>query len=187
MNAEVLSQLLAEIQPALVAAVTDDVRDHVVKLRSQGKEFYGYALLPGEPYDIHSLVAVTNSEGDIKVPLTDNQYRYYRFSVDEWMHWDQNEFAKAKALLTGANKRFTSIHTPTPGNYEMDEFEVAYSNGLLGAIVSGLNAAKNAGVFGDEEPFLVVWISDSDEAIMTESVKQLNSPAIANEFMVEFG
>lgn len=187
MNAEVLSKLLAEIQPALVAAVTDGIRNHVAKLRSQGKEFYGYALLPGEPYDIHSLVAVTNNEDDIKVPTTDDQYHYYRFSVDEWEEWHQNEFASVKALLTGANKRFALMHPAAPSNCIMDKFEVAYSNGLLGAIVDGINATKTSGVFGDNAPFLVVWISDSDEAVIIESVKHLNSPAIANEFMMEFG
>jgi hypothetical protein len=150
-------------------------------------EFYGYALLPGEPYDIHSLVAVTNSEGDIKVPPTDNQYRYYRFSVDEWAHWDHNEFVTANALLADASKRFASLHTPIPGNYEMDEIEVAYSKGLLEALVSGLNAAKATGVFGGKDPFLVVWLSDSDETIMTESVRHLNPLAIADEFIAEFG
>jgi hypothetical protein len=187
LNTEAVNNFLAEIQPALIAAVTDGVRAHVAKLQPQEMKFYGYALLPGEPYDISSLVVATNSEGDIKVPPTDDQYRYYRFSVDEWMHWDHNEFVAAKALLTDANKRFASMHTPTLGNYEMDEFEIAYSNGLLKALVSGLNIAKAAGVFGGKAPFLVVWISDSDETIMTESVKHLNAPAIANEFMAEFG
>ena len=150
-------------------------------------EFYGYALLPGEPYDINCLVAVTNCEGEIKVPPNDDQYRYYRFSVDEWVHWDHDEFGAANALLADANKQFASLHTPTPGNFEMDEIEVAYSKGLLEAFVSGLNVAKATGTFGSKEPFLVVWVSDSEETIMTESVRRLNSPAIVNEFIAVFG
>lgn len=187
MNTEPVTSLLAEIQPALISTVSDGVREHVERLRSQGVEFYGYALLPGEPYDIHSLVAVTNSEGDIKVPPHDDQYRYSRFSVDEWVHWDHDEFGATNALLADANKRFASLHTPTPGSFEMDEVEVAYSKGLLEAFVSGLNVAKATGTFGSKESFLVVWISDSGETIMTESVRRLNSLAIVNEFMAEFG
>src|SRR5262249_21637470 len=75
-----LREGLDEPSPALTEAVAEGVAAHVDTLRSRGIEFYGYALLPGEPYDIHRLVAVTNTEADIKVPPTDEHYRYYRYS-----------------------------------------------------------------------------------------------------------
>lgn len=103
MNTETVTSLLAEIRPPLILAVSEGVRKHVARLQSQGIEFYGYALVPVEPYGIHSLVAVTNGEGDIKVPPNDGQYSYYRFSVDEWAHWDHDEFCAANALLADAN------------------------------------------------------------------------------------
>jgi len=182
-----LLRWLAEPRPALAAAVAEGVRAHVAKLRSRGIEFYGYALLPGEPYDIHSLVAVTNTEADIKVPWTDGQYRYYRYCVDEWAHWHRDGFAAANALLVEANERFKSMHSKDAGDYMMDEFEVAHANALLDAVVRGLGSAKHAGVFGRAEPFLVVWISDSGHQIMAESVQRLNSAAVAKEFLREFG
>jgi hypothetical protein len=149
--------------------------------------FYGYALLPGEPYDIHSLVAVTNTEADIKVPRTDDQYRYYRYSVDEWSHWDHDEFAAANAILAEANERFRSMHTKDDDDFQMDDFEIAHADALLDAVVRGLDAAKAARTFGGAAPFLVVWISDSGHEIMAESVRRLNSTAVAKEFMREFG
>jgi hypothetical protein len=167
--------------------VAEGVRAHVDALRSRGIEFYGYALLPGEPYDIHSLVAVTNTEADIKVPRTDEQYRYYRYCVDEWAHWAHDGFAAANALLVEANERFRSMHTKARGEYVMDELEVAHADALFDAVVRGLEAAKAGGAFGGSKPFLVVWISDSDHEIMAESVRRLNSKAVAREFMREFG
>jgi hypothetical protein len=187
MDVAALQRWLAEPRLALVAAVAENVRAHVVTLRSRGIEFYGYALLPGEPYDIHSLVAVSNTKADIKVPPTDDQYGYYRYCVDEWAHWDHDGFATANALLVEANERFKSMHSKDAGNYSMDEFEVAHANALLDAVVRGLQVAKENGAFGSVEPFLVVWLSDSGHAIMADSVRRLNTEAVASGFMREFG
>src|SRR5262249_53766194 len=152
---------LAEPRPELVAAVAEGVRDHVRTLTSRGIEFYGYALLPGEPYEIYDLVAVTNSEADIKVPSTDERYRYYRFAVDEWANWEPGKFVAASTLLVQANERFASMHSKPDTDYVMDEFEIAYADVLLDAVVRGLEKAKLEGVFGAKDPFLAVWISDS--------------------------
>ncbi len=186
METEAVASLLMEVQPALTSAVSTGAREHVARLQAQGIEFYGYALLPGEPFNIGNLVAVTNSEADIQVPPGDEEYFEYRFAVDEWAHWWHDELSAANALLAEANERFASLHTRNPDGFEMDEVEVAYSEGLLEAVVSGLYAAKTSGTFGDKEPFLVVWMSDSDAAIITESVSRLNLPAIADEFIAAF-
>lgn len=187
MNIPALRKWLDEPRSALVAAVADGIRAHVETLRSRGIEFYGYALLPGEPYDIHSLVAATNTEADIKVSRSDGQYRYYRYSVDEWSHYDHDGFAAANALLLEANEQFKSMHSKADDDYMMDEYEVAHADVLLDSIVQGIEAAKTGGVFGSSEPFLVVWISDSGANIMVESAQRLNPTAVATEFMREFG
>ncbi len=187
MDIPALRKWLAEPRSALVAAVAEGVRAHVSELRSSGIRFYGYALLPGEPYDIHNLVAVTNTEADIKVLPTDEQYRYYRYSVDEWAHWDHEGFAAANALLAEANARFAFLHAKDKGNSTLDEFELAHADALLDAVVRGLGTAKHAGGFGGADPFLVVWISDSGHPIMVRSVHRLNSEAVADEFVAEFG
>jgi hypothetical protein len=75
MDVPSLQKWLAEPRTALLSVVGQDVRAHVGALRSRGIEFCGYALLPGEPYDIHSLSAVANGEADIEVPPTDARYR----------------------------------------------------------------------------------------------------------------
>jgi len=187
MNVPALQEWLVEPRTALITAVANGVRAHVDTLRSRGIEFYGYALLPGEPYDIHSLVAVTNAAEDIKVPPTDGQYCYYRYCVEEWAHWDHDGFAAANALLVEANEAFRSMHSRANNDGMMDEFEVAHANALLDSLVQGLEAAKADGVFGGSDPFLVVWISDSNHEIMVESARRLNSREMATEFVREFG
>jgi hypothetical protein len=187
MDVEKLRIWLAQPRLELVTAVAEGVRDHVTSLRSRGIDFYGYALLPGEPYDIRNLVAVSNGEADIKVPPTDSQYIYHRFCVDEWSTWDHDEFAAANARLAEANETFAAMHKKEGSDFRMDEHESAHAQALLEAVVRGLEVAKADGAFGSVEPFLAVWISDSGHPIIAGSVRQLNSEAVAEQFMEEFG
>lgn len=45
-----------------------------------------------------------------------------------------------------------------------------------------MKEAKANGAFGNKEPFLAIWISDSEDDIIFESVKQLNSESVSSEF-----
>lgn len=186
MDDTTLRNWLSQDRAPLVTAIVQAVRNHVVALNAQGIDFYGYALLPGEPYDIHSLVAVVNCESDIKVGREDDQYLYYRYGVDEWSHWQHDGFDNVNNLLMDANAQFARMQTEDD-NRKMDEYESLHSNALLEAVIQGLEVAKDNGVFGTKEPFLVVWISDSGHKIISESVQRLNSQLVAREFMAEFG
>ena len=206
MEDDALQHWLSQPRTALVAAIAEGIAEHVVELRAQGVDFYGYALLPGEPYDINSLVAAANTEADIQVPQTDNQYVYYRYSVDEWEHWHNQGFSAASQQLQDLNQQFQSLHAkakaagkvpaptvePSPflpaflQGQVLDDFQIAHSRALLDAVVAGLQQAQASGVFGVGEKFLVVWISDSDHEVMADSARQLNPPAVAREFVDEF-
>jgi hypothetical protein len=153
-----LTKWLSEPRTALTKAVTDCVRDHFTSLHKQGIRPYGYALLPGEPYDLHRVVAAYNCETDIKVPVGDKLYRYYRYSVDEWVHYVHDGYDRANQCMVDANVEFADMH-------EDDE----------------------AGVFGGSEIYLAMWISDSGHEIMAQSVRRLNVPAVVKEYMAEFG
>ena len=176
---------MAEPRTALIEAVAGDIRAHVEKLRSGGVDFYGYALHPGELYDVHGLVSVTNSIADIKVPESDGLYRYYRYCVDEWSHWHREGFAATNAALVEVNKEFRSKHSKADDDGTVDEFEVAHANGLLEAILKGFEKAKAGGAFSADEPFLVVWAPNHEA--MVESARRLNSSKVAEEFAREFG
>ena len=181
-----LTKWLSEPRAALTKAVTECVRDHFATLRKQGVKPYCYALLPGEPYDIQSVVAAYNCESDIKVPLGDKLYRYYRYSVDEWVHYVHDGFDRANQCIVNANAEFAAMHVDD-GDGVMDDFEIVHSRALLEAILKGFEAAKVGGVFEEPKIFLAIWVSDSDHEIMAKSVRRLNSDAVVKEYMAEFG
>jgi hypothetical protein len=186
MTSAALTKWLSEPRTALTEAVTECVRNHVASLRKQGVRPYGYALLPGELYDLHSVVAAYNCESDVKVPVGDKLYRYYRYSVDEWVHYVHDGFDRANQCMVDANAEFAAMHVDD-GDSVMDDFDIAHSCALLEAILEGFEAARYAGVFGEPEIYLAMWISDSGHEIMAESVRRLNSAAVVNEYMAEFG
>src|SRR5437867_2229019 len=82
-----------------------------------GRQTLWLRLLPGEPYDLHSVVAAYNCESDIKVPVGDKLYRYYRYSVDEWVHYVHDGFDRANQCMVDANAEFAAMH---PGDVVMD-------------------------------------------------------------------
>jgi hypothetical protein len=180
-----LFKLLNEIRPALIEAISAGVKEHVASLLARGIEFDGYALLPGELDNLHAVVAVSSSLSDVPVSPEDSQYNYYRFSVDEWKNWDSDGFSAANHVLLEANRRFTTAHVGA--SFVMDEVQIAFTNGLLDSILSGLEQAKQLGTFDAIAPFLVIWIADSSCGIIYESVQQLNRPDVVADFMAEFG
>lgn len=94
------------------------------------------------------------------------------------------------ALLTLTPAEAALIFRESRNSYAilgMNEFEIAYGAILPDSIVQALEQVKADGVFGKVEPFLVVWISDSDAEIIFESVRLLNPPAVVGEFNREFG
>ena len=180
MNAPELRKWLSQPRLALTAAVAACVQEHVATLRSRGLDFYGYALLPGEPYDIRSLVAAFNCESDITPATDDQEQRYFRYSVDEWQHYESEGFGPANKLLAEASRAFAAMHVKDEDDCNMDEFELAHSNSLLNAVLEGLEAAKAKGVFGVSS-FLVLWIHDSDHEFIVRSAQRLNSASVAKE------
>jgi hypothetical protein len=180
-----LVKFLNEIRPALIEAISAGVQEHVASLRARGIDFDGYALLPGEFYKLHDIVAVSSSLSDVPVPPEDSQYNYYRFSVDEWKNWDSEWFSAANHVLLEANRRFATAHVGA--SFVMDEVQVALANGLLDSVLCGLEQAKQLGTFGGTAPFLVIWITDSSCEIIYESAQRLNRPDVVADFMTEFG
>lgn len=186
MNDKTLDLWLAQDRSALTRAVTESVRDHVASLESRGIDFYGYALLPGEPYDINRLVVAVNCASDIKVEADHYKYIYYKYSVDEWKYWEREGFDKVNRQLVDANAAFSSMHSKSNTRCQMDEYEIRHSNASLEAILRGLEIAKGDGVFGTKDPFLAIWISDSGHEIINRSVGRLNSESVMYDFFDEF-
>lgn len=187
MNFSELKNFLEEVRPRIIEAVTDDACSHFATLLENGTEFYGYAVLPGDPFDIHELVAVTNALSEIKVSAESSQYRYYRYSVDEWSHWHRGQFAASSLILADASRKFAAAHTGQNGNYSRDEIELAYCEGLLEAITTGIEMAKESSTFPQGKVFFAVWVSDTGSDTVSTSVRRLNSPGVTAEYLKEFG
>lgn len=182
MTNETLKAWLKNERTDLKEAVKEAVRLHVKKLRSQHTDLYGYAILPGEPYEVNSLVAVSNKKSDIK-----ENSPYYRYSVDEWEDWDHEALASVTPLIGKINEKFQSLHTDDPVSFEMDEYEIAHISNFHNAFLSALQELIDENVFDIADRFIAIWISDSDHDIIYKSVRELNSDSVAGEFMEEFG
>jgi Domain of unknown function (DUF4303) len=176
---------LAAPRTELITAVADGIQKHVAKLRAAGREFYGYALIPGEFCNIGEICAVTNAESEIKVTPSDKEYYYYRFGVGEWEQWDyEGEFVEANALIQAERGYFNSVHTRSATECIMDELEIAHAKLLFNSIVSGLDLEKQNGTFGNSEHFLLVWLAQDENIIVRESIRRLNSADVFKLCMI---
>jgi hypothetical protein len=148
------------------------IRTHLTKLpgKFSAGEFYGYSLYTDE--DVSSLGPVANSEKDLKVDSADGMYAVYRFSVDEWKHWD--DFG----TFAGVNQTVKAIHQGPKKRFAKN------STAILDAALDVMQELEEQGLFGPRSPerFVVVWVSDSQSKIIKKSAKALNSPAAYKTF-----
>ncbi len=174
-----------------IEAVAADIREHLASIPSR-EEVYGYAILPGDPTTsadgaMNSLVAAYNRVGDLTMAPDETEFAYYKYSVDEWQHWDFGKFPRSDSVLVSLNAQFAAAHQKNADDYEIDDFEDAYWKSLLSAILDGLATVKREGRFGQNVEFLAIWIADSDNPIVPESVRHHNSSKVVEEFFSDFG
>lgn len=170
----------------LVNIIKSQIREHVSKLRTNNVKFYGYAILPGTSYSVDNLVAAFNRETDISPEnITDT---YYKYSVDEWENYEHDEFRDANKLIESLNLQFQQLHVKEdPNNFVMDELEIAHIEKLHNAILTALIELRDDGIFGSNNNFVIIWIPDSDDEIIYQSAKALNSASVYETFIAEFG
>lgn len=190
MDQDQLAEWASQTRPELSDAIAADIRQHLAGIPSPD-DVYGYAILPGDPTTsangIDSLVAAYNRLGDISVGPDESDFAYYKYSVDEWQHWDHGKFPRSDSILNSLNARFAGAHQKDADDFKIDALEGAYSKSLLDAILDGLAVVKFEGLFSQSVEFLVIWISDSDNPILKESARRLNSSEVADAFFSEFG
>ncbi|MBE9119771.1 DUF4303 domain-containing protein [Tychonema sp. LEGE 07199] len=181
-----LQALLGRDDSELVDAIKSEIHEHIAKLHARGDQFYGYAILPGEFYQIHDLVVAFNRESDIAPENVADSY--YRYSVDEWSNYEHSEFPKSSAIIDLCNAKFKELHlNDNPDDYAMDDWEIAHATKLLAAILTAMNELRHDSLIGGDESFAVIWIPDSDLDIMKQSAKTLNSSGVYETFIKEFG
>ncbi|MBV6624339.1 MAG: DUF4303 domain-containing protein [Rivularia sp. (in: Bacteria)] len=170
----------------LINIIKSEVCQHISKIHAIGVKFYGYAILPGTSYSVDNLVAAFNCKTDISSENTNDTY--YRYSVDEWENYVHNEFINTNKLINSLNSQFKELHVEkNVNNFVMDEFEIAHITKLHKAILIALNELRHNGLFGNNNNFVIIWIPGSDDEIIYQSAKVLNSACVYETFMREFG
>jgi hypothetical protein len=170
----------------LVDAIKLEIREHIAKLHGRGDQFYGYAILPGDFDAIQNLVVAFNRESDIDPENATNSY--YRYSVDEWSSYEHGEFPKSSAIIELHNSQFQELHSnDNPDDYTLDSWEIAHATKLVNAILQAMTELRHDGLIGGDKSFAIIWIADSDESIMSQSAKALNSDDVYSIFVEEFG
>ncbi|MGY8769443.1 MAG: DUF4303 domain-containing protein [Pirellulales bacterium] len=172
----IMQEWLDQDDAELLKSIKSEIRTHVAKLQARGDQFYGYAVLPGVPYEVTSLIVIFNRESDLD-PEKGNE-TFYRYAVDEWANYEHEVFANSNKLIASRNSVFNELlEKIDPYDFSADDFEVAHVDKLHGTILKAMDELRLDGLF-DNDAFLVMWISDSGHEIMGKSVKRLNSESV---------
>lgn len=170
----------------LLTAVKAAVRDCASGLIASHPDICGFALLPGTEYEVNDICVAWTSTPEIKEDTA-----YYRYSVDEWPHYELDALASITPMLTALNETFADLHRgrKPEGDYAMDRFERAHIRAYQDTLLQAMRELRQEGVFAfpNAEPYLVIWLSDSGSEIMWRSVKELNCPETVSAFLGEFG
>lgn len=167
---------LSKIKDSLMVAT----KKHFSRLVEDNGEgnIYGYSLYTCD--DATSVGPVVNRECDFQKEKNDSLYSYYRYGAQEWNLWDDYGF-------------YDTVNTELRKLVEEYDDEIIDFQNLRQEIftifLSVLEALKREGTFKDmsKEPYLAVWVSDSDADIMSKSVKVLNSEILYNDYVKEYG
>ena len=165
-----MSELLARLESELKQAVAD----HYRKLKAEAPDVYGYAILSED--GVSSIAPVANRESSLSVDPTDRRYNYYRLLAVEWSEYDDY------GLFERVNAIVGELHDD-----DSSEFS-AKGEAILRICLNVLRDLEREGLFGPrtDQRFLAICLSDSDDDIMLESAKLLNTPATFAAYAAEF-
>ena len=105
--------------------------------------------------------------------------RYHYDSAQRWERLHaalQRYLPSCRALAGSEHANAFWLQTPAQINTQQLTWRAAHAGALLDALVRGLEAARDAGAFGD-----------GIEGIIEDSVRRLNPPHVHADFMAEFG
>lgn len=154
----------------LKSLITKAIKQHIFEIKSQSPDLFGYALVPGEPYEINSLFPISVNHSNFEDIIS--------YSPNEWPHC-HDDFNEVVACLEELNTEFRQIHQPVnTDDCEIDNVEQTFINHFHQVVLSALSDLKQEGVFNvnGKDVFVLIWFSDQGiEGIIEDSVKQLNT------------
>lgn len=183
---EDLLKQLSEDDALLVELIKSDLKSSIDKIRSSVVDLYGYAILPGDYFEVGSLVAAFNKESDIK-PAELASTIYYKYSVDEWMNYDRDVFQKSNTILEKRNvilQEFCDRHEDQH-EVEIEDLKIRFADSIYELILDALNKFRKE-FCQDSDLFLVIWVADSGNSIVNRSAAELNSASVSELFFTEF-
>ena len=133
----------------------------------------GYSLYTND--EVSSIGPVANRQSVRRAKPGEALYSYYRYSAEEWSEWDDfGLFREVNELI-----RQYSV---------ADDYFRDVAPKLLTVCLDVLAELKASGSFaaGSDDLFLVVWVSDSSNSVIRESVAKLNSSEAYRVFAREF-
>jgi hypothetical protein len=161
-----------ELKRALLSAT----EAHYHRLHAQGnsQDLYGYSLYTDD--SVMSIGPVANSSEKIAVGVDDPLHNYYRYGPQEWSIWDDH------GLFEEVNRIIASIHDREGLSFD------ARRDGILQAAFEALVVLEERHVFGPrtDRRFVVLWIADSADPVMTRSARELNSDAVFLAYASEY-
>lgn len=114
---------LFDNKTSLIETIKFEVKDNIEKIRSTNEGLYGYAILPGDWYEVGSLAAAYNTESDIKHEELEEPI-YYRYSVDEWENYDHDMFPKSNSMLKPYQEELQKILDIYEDNYDKETTDI---------------------------------------------------------------
>jgi len=150
------------------------ITTHFTQMKSTYNDLYGYSLYTED--SLTSIGPVCNCDSNITAPESDEMYAYYRYGAVEWEHFE--DFG----IFDDVNNELSSIM-----DCEHPKWSERRSS-VLNACLDVLYDLEQDGLFGPKESnrFVVICLSDSDDAIMDKSAKLLNSVDIYESYAKEF-
>lgn len=171
MNADVQS-LIDDARPRLETVLHEELVRHIEKLQSNGEKVDGYAILPGDcqtTIDAPPSIWVRyNRKLDLAEEDRNNPETIY--CPDEWENDECDGFEET-------NAQFKVLYTRLTHDFATDDqsiYDFAHK-----VILKCLARLRDEHVV-DQETYLVIWISDSYDPIITESTIALNPPHIVD-------
>ncbi len=172
-----IDDLIAQIDAGLLQNVKTDVANHVAGLNSNGVAFYGYAIQTPTWQNVEQPIAIYNCENDIEEDNRDSTY--YRYSVDEWQHYENDALPLTTAFIGPIDQMFNQLRD------DLDDDNVErYLRNVYVTFAKALGELKAEGLFKDDV-FLIVW--NEDEELLVKFAQQLNADDVAEPFAEEFG
>jgi Domain of unknown function (DUF4303) len=178
---------LFDNKESLIETIKLEVKDSIDKIISTNEDLYGYAILPGDWYEVGTLAAAYNIESDIKTEELEDPI-YYRYSVDEWENYDHSIFQKSNAILKPYQEELQKILNIYEDNYdeETTDLKSSFADFIYASTLTALFEYRKEPANYSENIFLAIWVADSSNEIVDQSIMELNPESVSKLFFSYF-